>query len=544
MEDDLHIAKRVSILLGAGASVEAGLPMTVRLASDLVDGFNAHNPASSSAIPWLQALNFVYGATISHQSRNGDNPNQALNIERLVSALRLLAHKDDHEAAPFIASWKPGAEGFESRRSNKDRARVFARGVEKYVEKYVENQASGRFRSSMYGSDLQRAAADLIADTSPELISMSFADAEEQVVGGVRDRLAEIKTTKYLQPLAELASVQSEGVDVLSLNYDRVVESLAQRNNLSVEKGLTGWHASAPMDFESSGCDIRLYKMHGSVDWFKKGTNSSAVPAEYVEDCSEEAVQDDELRPWMVIGHREKLSTPGPILALVRAAEDALRRTDHLVVVGYSFADEHVNGLIRNWISGKSERTVSIIDPAWSLDGEGFPEDLVTAFGAGERGEEERSSRIFVHRGTTEKRLAKAIRDGQVQPSDRAIEFKPESLDSDAHVELSLQGTETIYDVEVSVGKEDPFGLVEYGSELGLSRTPIVESAQTSYQKQISVGKWRPGEPLRLRTVSTLPDDPVIFLRYRRLDSLAQRSARVVLRGQETQKEPPVLGQL
>lgn len=100
---------RTIALLGAGASADAGLPLTNQLARLLVAKSNEDR---SIARPTIRALNFVYGEMVGHQADDGGNPLQAVNIEKLISAVRLLRSRQDHEVMPFVASWKAGALGF------------------------------------------------------------------------------------------------------------------------------------------------------------------------------------------------------------------------------------------------------------------------------------------------------------------------------------------------------------------------------------------------------------------------------------------------
>ena len=68
-------------------------------------------------------------------------------------------------------------------------------------------------------------------------------------------------------------------------------------------------------------------------------------------------------RPAIVFGGRNKLTAEGPFLSLLRAFELNIQLCDRLVVVGYSFRDDHVNEYIRNWMNGDPSRTLTIINP-------------------------------------------------------------------------------------------------------------------------------------------------------------------------------------
>jgi hypothetical protein len=65
----------------------------------------------------------------------------------------------------------------------------------------------------------------------------------------------------------------------------------------------------------------------------------------------------------LVFGSRNKLRPDGPFLSLLSEFEDQLSKSDRLIVVGYSFRDEHINEVIRRWTRDDKERTIALIDP-------------------------------------------------------------------------------------------------------------------------------------------------------------------------------------
>ena len=73
----------------------------------------------------------------------------------------------------------------------------------------------------------------------------------------------------------------------------------------------------------------------------------------------------DGLPPVVIFGHRRKLRGEGPFLSLLADFERQLAPTDRLVVIGYSFRDDHVNQVIRRW-TFERPREVVIVDPNWS----------------------------------------------------------------------------------------------------------------------------------------------------------------------------------
>lgn len=106
---DRDAAQRTAVLLGAGASFDAGLPLTKEFADKLVATLEAD---FHRLHPLVRAIYFVYGAMVGYQSRRGGSPREAVNVETMISALRLLRQRDVHEVAPFVNSWNDMSDRF------------------------------------------------------------------------------------------------------------------------------------------------------------------------------------------------------------------------------------------------------------------------------------------------------------------------------------------------------------------------------------------------------------------------------------------------
>jgi len=66
----------------------------------------------------------------------------------------------------------------------------------------------------------------------------------------------------------------------------------------------------------------------------------------------------------VIFGAGNKLRADGPYLALLREFDAALEETDVLLVVGYSFRDDHVNTMLTSWMNTKEEKRMVILDNA------------------------------------------------------------------------------------------------------------------------------------------------------------------------------------
>ncbi len=238
---------RVAVLLGAGASGDAGLPMTGELTQRLVARLGGQSPAG-------RALNYVCSALIGHRGASGGDPYAALDVERVFTAVQLLATRADHEVAPFVNAWHPGVEAFDSGggfnaeltlQRSLDMALGGGAGGASALQKDIASIARAAVGSGGDGRVYVQLQKRMLSALCHELDLPPGAD-----VG-------------YLCPLAELAAGPG-GLDVATLNYDLTVErSCAGRSTVSTgvstEPSAKAWH------WPTTG--LRLLKLHGSIDW-------------------------------------------------------------------------------------------------------------------------------------------------------------------------------------------------------------------------------------------------------------------------------------
>lgn len=349
---------RTVVLLGAGASADAGLPVTSQLASAIIERANKFDDGlfPPGKPDWVRALNVVYAAMVGHQGARGGNPLSAVNIETLVSAVRLLRARDTHEVAPFVASWSPALSSFSSALPTEQGRTILALVAE-------------TFRRGGGAEDKMTEAVAAIARSAirPDL-ERPLADAEAFILRSLVELLSAHDDVSYFEPLLEIARTQPGGVDVITLNYDLTVEAAASQGEVPVNRGIDRWRPDEELSFPPTDGVLNLVKVHGSLDWRAASRDSGAYQQlsprgiDVVPQVGLRGIGD---RPWIVVGDREKLATDGPTLALNFAAKAALRRGTHLVAVGYSFGDAHINAMIRDWLAGDAGRTMSVLEFQW-----------------------------------------------------------------------------------------------------------------------------------------------------------------------------------
>lgn len=174
----LEIDDNTIVLLGAGASVEAGIPDAFEMTDRLSEAL-AREGGRSAVLG--SAFDFVCEVL-----RRGEAENQGLDIERAFTAIELLAERESLEISPFISAWHPGL------------------GVSRWA---------------------------------PSV----FADLAAAILFRLRELvLSPSGASDYLAPLVNLGR-RDGGLTIATLNFDLMVEQCAQSRSVSYETGMEGW---------------------------------------------------------------------------------------------------------------------------------------------------------------------------------------------------------------------------------------------------------------------------------------------------------------
>jgi hypothetical protein len=96
------------VLLGAGASKPAGLPLTAEMSEHMAD------PAPSGPSAWddthleqedARVIRLVIGALQMRKGVENENPFSKINVEDVFSSIEKLADRSRLQISPFVNSW-------------------------------------------------------------------------------------------------------------------------------------------------------------------------------------------------------------------------------------------------------------------------------------------------------------------------------------------------------------------------------------------------------------------------------------------------------
>jgi len=333
------------VLLGAGASAEAGIPTTFAMTQRLVESINKRVQIE----PLLSALHFVCGALLAYDAASGKNPFTGLDVERVFAAVELLAERNVLQVTPFVASWHPAVDALDT---TKARVANFDRQLSEALALPDSFNRAGLLIKDLIDSE-----------TGTNTNGKVYAELAEAMIRELRTLVATTpKASDYLRLLVE-AGEQPGGLTIATLNYDVSIEGVADSAGMPCSTGIDEWIENGRWRWPDEG--VRLLKLHGSIDWVWGVVRQNPAMLPQRELAVTRNPEREQRQPAVVFGQRGKLRAEGPFLGLLAEFETLLGRAKHLIVIGYSFRDDHVNEVITRWVNENDARRIIAIDPGW-----------------------------------------------------------------------------------------------------------------------------------------------------------------------------------
>ena len=299
----------IILLLGAGASYEAGIPHSnemVERIDDLVS--NNHPDWSEFRDLYRYIRSSIYYADGLDGKFEDDVP---YNIERLVNVLDELQKKERHVLYPFVGAWNP---------------------------KLLD----------VAGSEFENVR--------------KFRTAIIHILRTQWVALRREETASYYKGLLRFQEEFGHPLRVFSLNYDLCVEKICGYE--AVQRGFSDWTWDWQLLDETleDQLPLLLYKLHGSTDW--AFTDDGKVT--YYD--APNSIPDEETA--IIFGDSYKLQYVDPFLFLAYELRRWSLEARLIVCVGYGFNDEHINGILKQSLrQEKRPKLLAIVGPSNDSNG-------------------------------------------------------------------------------------------------------------------------------------------------------------------------------
>jgi hypothetical protein len=316
-------SKDIILLLGAGASAEAGIPTSAKMIRNIEDrlekewkhfaGLYNH---VRSAIHYAAGLKGCFGDGVSY------------NIETLVNTLYELERNEEHPLYPFIASWN---------------------------SRFVSLAGAEFGQVRLFRHQILEALKEWMCPADP-----SEAD--------------------YYRGIVTVQRALNFPLRVFSLNYDRCVERLERlASDFVVETGFPGFGKKNVWTWERFNESARganplpqvfLYKLHGSIDWVRDENTKDLSRVDQVQGIRPEQLE-------IIFGREFKLEAADPYLFYAYEFRQAALDARLIALVGYGFGDTHINKMLTQAFRAEGARRLVVVGDCQDSERSGKKQDEV-----------------------------------------------------------------------------------------------------------------------------------------------------------------------
>lgn len=166
---------------------------------------------------------------------------------------------------------------------------------------------------------------------------------------------------KYLEDLLGFIE-EYHPLDIFSVNYDLCIEQFCNVYKKSYRDGFeVEWN---PNVFLDSNIDIRLYKLHGSITWYKT-SSGSFVKSLIKSDKEKIELLTGEKAESLMLYPMRKWEYAEPLLENLLTLKNKLQSQScrYVIVVGYSFRDEYIRDIFWDAARKNKELILILVDP-------------------------------------------------------------------------------------------------------------------------------------------------------------------------------------
>ncbi len=339
----------IAALLGAGASVDASIPTAVKMTQEI---YNLTGDYRTGNLQECKALGYIIAGVLFQKSIEGHSPYSEPDIEEIFTAIDQLANREKLEILPFISSWHPAINLLEADATDTFRIRS---DFKKSLDSLLNNPRRRNDDMVKLFRIIQR-----LGSNEPK--SEIFKRLIDIVMGKLKTItwIEDSSVVDYLKPLVLLPNLKF----ISTLNYDNAIELAAFSAKIKYSVGVEHWSELSHVSFDPDR--LKLLKLHGSINWaampITYGRKHEGKPAHTKLVIKTDRVGEHYYyTPFIVFGKGDKLTSVGPFLELYNEFTASLEHVEHLLIVGYSFRDIHINTAVKKWFDTNKDRTVQII---------------------------------------------------------------------------------------------------------------------------------------------------------------------------------------
>lgn len=345
---------RIAFLLGSGTSIPAGIPSTQTITERILSGEGVMRHSNE---------NYSFDEPL-YGTPDEDVPRVVVFLNRLKIKIYLYylyetGHFTNYEDLYYVASQIHDSE---LKEYDNPVVQPFINKVLPEIRPLLVSEEN-EIRDEWQLLDLANEAANYVRDVVWHLLSK------------------ETNSLDHLNCIKDAClDYQLSNIDIFSLNHDTVIEQSLSQNDIQVidgfgqpQKNVRYWN---PDLFDSRDSKVRLFKLHGSVNWFRFRPDSESWSDESIgipkdrDFWHTKSPQGQRQwpvggRPMLLVGTFNKMLqyTSDIYAGLHYQLYRSLRHVQQLVICGYSFGDKGINTRINEWLYSSPNRKITVVHP-------------------------------------------------------------------------------------------------------------------------------------------------------------------------------------
>jgi len=302
----------ITILLGAGASKDAGL----KLSAELTDELHS-NVLQNKDEDLRRALGLILGAIAFRRSIEGTDRHAPTDIETVLRLAQQLAVRETHPLSGFVASWHSALE-------------------------QIAPLGNGITFQRLIGR-----ARDILRD--------ALKEPEDH---------ARLSYLANVRRLVVPSDPQDNYPEVFTLNYDRCLELglTYERTDFTTGFSEGRWDQT---QFLKSSC-VRIYKLHGSFGWVRHPENTILYDRDLALARTDIDIASYDTEDELIFGTDNKLRAVQPFLWMAYRLSEAVARSKFIVVIGYGFGDSYINQILSQGMATDPAKRLIAVGPRLS----------------------------------------------------------------------------------------------------------------------------------------------------------------------------------
>lgn len=359
----------LNIIVGAGFSFEAGLPLGNDVKAKFDDSFRDKLlKASSSEWFWVEGQS---DAMINNGRLNSDHLEYSFILEEIVKAYKT-ANKNqfiDYEAFYQYVKDNTTVNGWYEQIITSSKKRF-------YSETNLKDEDNGYYGFAFRNPERYR---------PQEIINYLIADLLV-----IKKKEEELK--KSYEPFINFIK-KYESVNIFSLNHDRLLEQLFKLFGINYCDGFCASNSNLKYEEKSlpsfqnefDSASVKLIKMHGSIDlylfehgnedgatmtrngdysYFKPGGYHEKHYAVRVDPLTEQVIQrmNFDIIPKFITGKNKKAFIQQDYMysKMYSLYQEKISTGNDLLIVGYSFRDQHINEELLKFTKTESPNIINL----------------------------------------------------------------------------------------------------------------------------------------------------------------------------------------